>query len=489
MKRIPKNENPGKLEYYIKNFPNLSSEEHKEKLRLYKRSCNWRYIEYYERLNPDKTREECDKLRLYALNCNKPTKIEYYNKNYPDLSESEREEMLNKYLENKKKKPEDSEKHWEYYKKRNPELSKDECLLKAKLFKKSCNVKNIEYYERFYPELSKEEQQQMLKEKLESSKKNSPLQLIYWQNKYPELTEEEQKEKFEDYKKSVCKFNIKYWQTKYPNLSSEEQEKLHNEWVQRYKDNFPKMTGEKNGMHRSHRTEQQLKENCPWAIEFYQKRYPDLSLEEQENLRQEIINKTKQNTTNNCTLEYYIKKGMSEDEAKEALAERQATCRLDKFIKRYGEEEGFNRWLSRQSKWKSSIQQSFIKRKGIKYIIQSNFAIEAILNICRKLKIEYPEQELPLSTSDNKITFLYDFVYERKIIEFNGDFWHANPNKYSSDWVNPSSKRTAQEIWDREELKRNTALENSYQILYIWESEYKDDPDGTIKKCLEFLKS
>lgn len=58
MKRIPKEYNPGKIEYYIKNFPNLTESEHKEKLRLYKRSYNWRYIEYYERLNPNKTREE-----------------------------------------------------------------------------------------------------------------------------------------------------------------------------------------------------------------------------------------------------------------------------------------------------------------------------------------------------------------------------------------------------------------------------------------------
>ena len=488
MRKFPESENPRKLEYYISKYPELTLEEQQEKLRYYKRSCNWRYIEYYEAKYPNLSNEEQEKLRLYEVNKQKKNKIEYYQVNYPEKTAEEHLQMLNEYLKNSKKKPEDSQKFPEYYKKRNPDWTEEQCKNAVKLFKKSCNSKNIEYYERYYPDLSHEEHLQMLENKRKQFKENNPLHITYWTNKYPDLSKEECEKMRSKYAKSKCYQSKEYFKKKFPNLSEEEREKLRQEKIKDYTSKF-NISGENNGMHRSKRTEQQLKENSPWAIEFYLKRNPTLSINECEQLRQKTIEKTKNTVINNCTLEYYLNRGMSEQEAKASLAERQATCRLDKFIKRYGEAEGLNRWLQRQSKWKSSLQQSFIKQRGIKYIIQSNFAIEIILNICHKLKIEVPESELPLHTEDNKITFLYDFNYNDKIIEFNGDFWHANPNKYSAEWINPSSKQSAKEIWERETLKRKTAENQGYKILYIWESEYKEDPKSTIQKCIDFLKS
>jgi hypothetical protein len=57
----------------------------------------------------------------------------------------------------------------------------------------------------------------------------------------------------------------------------------------------------------------------------------------------------------NVCVEYYLERGYSEEEAKELIKERQATGRLDKFIKRYGEEEGTKRWEERQVKWQKTL--------------------------------------------------------------------------------------------------------------------------------------
>lgn len=39
---------------------------------------------------------------------------------------------------------------------------------------------------------------------------------------------------------------------------------------------------------------------------------------------------------------------------------------------------------------------------------------------------------------------------ERIVIEFNGDFWHCNPEKYEATYLHPKKNMTAQEIWSHD---------------------------------------
>lgn len=54
---------------------------------------------------------------------------------------------------------------------------------------------------------------------------------------------------------------------------------------------------------------------------------------------------------------YWIAKGYNEIEAKEQVSKQQVTFSLEKCIEKYGEESGRCRWLERQEKWKSSLDQ------------------------------------------------------------------------------------------------------------------------------------
>lgn len=54
-------------------------------------------------------------------------------------------------------------------------------------------------------------------------------------------------------------------------------------------------------------------------------------------------------------LSYFIAQGMTESEAREALASSQATFSLEKCIKRHGEEMGRKVWEERQKKWQNSL--------------------------------------------------------------------------------------------------------------------------------------
>lgn len=74
------------------------------------------------------------------------------------------------------------------------------------------------------------------------------------------------------------------------------------------------------------------------------------------NYSEESIKKANQNRSYNTRIEYYTDKGYSEEESKILLKERQATGRLDKFINRYGEDEGIKKWKERQEKWQNTLK-------------------------------------------------------------------------------------------------------------------------------------
>lgn len=62
------------------------------------------------------------------------------------------------------------------------------------------------------------------------------------------------------------------------------------------------------------------------------------------------------------------------------------------------------------------------------------------------------------------------------IIEFYGDYWHANPKLYGKGEVF-KNKLTAQQIWDKD-WERIRGLEGiGFKVFVVWQSEYENDPE------------
>lgn len=61
------------------------------------------------------------------------------------------------------------------------------------------------------------------------------------------------------------------------------------------------------------------------------------------------------------------------------------------------------------------------------------------------------------------------------IIEYYGDYWHANPKYYKSNDI-VHHNITAQEIWDKdsERIKR---LQTLYNVDIIWEEDFKNNKE------------
>ena len=66
-----------------------------------------------------------------------------------------------------------------------------------------------------------------------------------------------------------------------------------------------------------------------------------------------------------------------------------------------------------------------------------------------------------------------DYGLDSSLIEYNGDYWYFNPNKYDSKYFNQKKNKTAKEIWDYDKNKLYLAKNNGYNIEVIWESDYK----------------
>jgi len=73
-------------------------------------------------------------------------------------------------------------------------------------------------------------------------------------------------------------------------------------------------------------------------------------------------------------------------------------------------------------------------------------------------------------------TFCVDGIdYDKCIIyEFYGDFFHGNPNIYDKDDINPLLKETYGDLYLKTKGKEATLLENGYELVTMWESEFKN---------------
>src|SRR5690606_12033861 len=130
----------------------------------------------------------------------------------------------------------------------------------------------------------------------------------------------------------------------------------------------------------------------------------------------------------------WISKGYSEEEATKMVSERQKTFSKEKCISKYGEEKGLEIFNERTAKWLNSLFQNGNMVIGYSKSSQILFDL-----ISKKMKIKsyrYATNggEFKLKRNDGGY-YVYDFVdlNHKKIIEFNGDMFHGNPQKYNEN--------------------------------------------------------
>lgn len=85
----------------------------------------------------------------------------------------------------------------------------------------------------------------------------------------------------------------------------------------------------------------------------------------------------------------------------------------------------------------------------------------------------------------------YDFCLTNKkiIIEFNGDYYHANPaTNLPSDIVSiHGNKKLVSDIWKNDEHKNNLIRNFGYNVIVVWQSSYDESKIETIIKIMGII--
>lgn len=175
-----------------------------------------------------------------------------------------------------------------------------------------------------------------------------------------------------------------------------------------------------------------------------------------------------------------------------------ATCLKnlnDLYIKRYG--IGLKEYKSLKSKsvWKKKTPEQ--KENWLKNSILSDKSKKECLHTLGCNQSSKPEiliGKLLLDEGFNitsqfrvgRYAFDYALTDFNILIEFNGDLFHANPEKYLEDDYIPLVKKTAKDIWDKDFIKTQQAISRGYSIIVIWENEIKNKDDSYIKDLIYF---
>jgi len=313
--------------------------------------------------------------------------------------------------------------------------------------------------------------------------------------------------KFSEQARSRSKFSVDSWIKK--GYSKEEAKKeisnMQSGFSNKVKNRF---IASKENFRNLGYTEDEIREICltPTQVEFWIKKgfskdCAEYKIKEhQKNSSKEFAKKRSENpelysAVTHTQIGYWLNKGFSEEEARVKLSERQKTFSLDICIEKYGEEEGVKVFNERQNKWNKSLNEGGNLKIGYSKCSQdlfnsliNNYLIHEIDDVLFATK----GGEFKIQREEGGI-WMYDFVdlKRKKIIEYHGDMYHGNPDKYSArDFPHPFRKNiTAQEMWDKDSLKIESAENNGFDVLVIWDSEYRwGNKQKIIDKCLNFLE-
>lgn len=100
-----------------------------------------------------------------------------------------------------------------------------------------------------------------------------------------------------------------------------------------------------------------------------------------------------------------------------------------------------------------------------------------LLNITYTKQFKIKKSKEIQNKCNNKYYFYDVYLNDYNlIIEINGDYWHANPQKYNSDDIITYiyGEKTAQDIWNRDIIKNDYAINNGYNLIIIWENEIRE---------------
>lgn len=176
--------------------------------------------------------------------------------------------------------------------------------------------------------------------------------------------------------------------------------------------------------------------------------------------------------------DYWIDRGYTEQESRAIISELQKQNGLEWHVARYGVEEGTRKYQDRMRNWSTKMAET--AKTGKSAIATTLF--EAV-DPDKIGKYDKFEQYVWAGKS-----YRVDYIRGTKIIEFFGDYWHANPRIYKEDDIMIGGL-PASAIWERDNKKLEDLKLKGYSVIIVWEDEYRKDPLEAISRCRSFLEN
>lgn len=168
------------------------------------------------------------------------------------------------------------------------------------------------------------------------------------------------------------------------------------------------------------------------------------------------------------------------------------TCSKEYFIKTYGQKIGIPKYENYVEKRKNNIFQLQECSNTFSRVSQDLFMdLESKLN--DNDEIYYNNKNKEYVIKYKSYCYFLDFYDKTKniVIEFNGDYWHCNPNIYEGhEQIQHRGKFTTPiQIWNKDKIRKKNICKqlNSPTYIVVWESDYRKDKKGTIDKLLKYF--
>ena len=77
-----------------------------------------------------------------------------------------------------------------------------------------------------------------------------------------------------------------------------------------------------------------------------------------------------------------------------------------------------------------------------------------------------------------------DMVVDGKVVvEFYGDYFHANPKMHTADEYIVKKGKTAKELWEADAQRKKLLEDAGFVVLVVWQNEFRSNRT----KCLNVL--
>lgn len=196
------------------------------------------------------------------------------------------------------------------------------------------------------------------------------------------------------------------------------------------------------------------------------------------------------NKSRAVTLELCIERHGEEEGRKlwDDYCKRQSyTNSLEYMIKEYGEEEGTKKY--------KEFNFARANTSSLTYSKMSQKLFNTLYNLIEaKDNIFYYTLNNEYSVITNTKVYNLDFYDKTKnlVIEFLGDYWHANPLLYKEDdkFIRSNKPVTAKQIWKADKSRKNNICKQLNNPIYIeiWELDWVKTPEKIINDILKYYK-